>query len=117
MIQALCLLLPFAGQCGAYVEHSPAIAQLVAAPKRYRGELVVVTGRVKNLDQWRSRTGRNEEVFSLCDGSCVRVYMEQRSPLHDGQLVTVSGDFYDAYHAGRNVYRNEIEATRVLPRE
>lgn len=117
MIQALCLLLPFAGQCGAYVEHAPAIAQVVAAPKRYRGEVIVVTGRVRDLDQWRSRNGRDEEVFSVCADACVRVYMERRSPVHNGQLVTVSGPFYDLYRAGRSVYRNEIEATRVLPRE
>lgn len=118
MIQALvCLLFPFAGHCSAYVSAAPAIRQVVAAPKRYNGEFVVMTGRVRKLDQWRSKNGNDEEVFYICENGCVRVYMRQHSPVRNGQRITVSGPFYAAYHVGRSTFRNEIEATRVLARE
>lgn len=118
MIQTvLCLMLPFAGNCSDYVREVPKIADVERNRGHYTGRVLSVTGRVRNLDQWVSRSGDDEQVFEVCDGGCIRVYMYAHSPIHNGELVTVRGPYYQTYHAGRNTYHNEIEATEVLPRE
>lgn len=112
-----CLLLPLFGGCSAYVRDVPAISAIEQHRAQYTGKAVSVTGRVANLDRWRSRNGTAEEVFSLCDGGCVRVYMAAHSDIRNGQLVTVRGSYYQAYRVRRDTYFNEVEATEVLPRE
>ncbi|HEY9181052.1 MAG TPA: hypothetical protein VIO32_10060 [Candidatus Baltobacteraceae bacterium] len=113
----LCLLIPLAGDCSDYVRDVPAITSIVRNQARYNGRQVSVTGRVSKLDQWTSRGGYVQETFSLCDGGCVRVYMETHSAIHDGQLVTVRGQYYQAYAAGAKTFYNEIEGSEVLLRE
>jgi hypothetical protein len=118
MIQALtCLLLPFAGGCSAYARDVPAIPALLAHRAYYTGRVITITGRVQDLDQWRSRRGEAEQDFSVCSDGCVRVFMYANSPIRTGQLVTVSGPYYQAYHTKHRAYYNEIEGTQVLPRE
>ena len=113
----LCLLIPIAGGCSDYVRDVPAITSIVQNQARYNGRRVSVTGRVSKLDRWTSHGGYAEETFSLCDGSCVRVYMETHSSIHNGQLVTVRGQYYQAYAAGAKTFHNEIEGSEVLLRE
>jgi hypothetical protein len=118
MIQALtCFLFPFAAQCPAFVRDAPRIAQVVQRKAFYSGKAVTVSGRVSRLDQWTSPVYGDEQFFWLCDGGCIRVYMRTRSPIHNGDLVTVSGEYYAAFHQYRHTYYNELEADEVLPRE
>lgn len=118
MIPALaCVILPLLGGCSDFVRDTPGIAQVVQQRSKYRGKSISVTGRVQKLDQWTSKLGRPEEIFSVCQDSCIRVYILAHSPIHNGQLVTVRGTYYDVYRAGRETFHNEIEGTEVLPRE
>ena len=118
MIPALtCLLLPFLGDCSSYVRNVPPIVEVVRREAYYNGKILSVTGRVRRLDQWTSGTEGPSEIFSICEGGCIRVYMRARSPIHNGELVTVSGQYYQAYHFGRRTYYNEIEGIELLPRE
>ncbi|HKU66843.1 MAG TPA: hypothetical protein VJP85_03610 [Candidatus Baltobacteraceae bacterium] len=118
MIPALaCLLLPFAGDCTALVRDVPQIAQLVRHREEYTGKEVSVTGRVRGLDQWISSDGLAQQIFFLCEGSCVRVYMPAHSAIREGELVTVQGTYFRAFRTSRAVYYNEVEGTEVLPRD
>lgn len=119
MISALtCLLLPFLGNCSNFVRDVPTLTALVHHRASYTGRNVEVTGRVRRLDQWTSRVEGSEELFLVCDGTdCVRVFMHAHSPIADGRLVTVSGQYFEALHVGRHTYYNEIEGSEVLPRE
>lgn len=118
MIHALtCLLFPFAADCPAFAREAPRIAQLVRQKPFYSGKAIVVTGRVGHLDQWTSAVYGDEQLFWLCDQGCIRVYMRARSPIHNGDLVTVSGRYYAAFHQYRHTYYNEIEADELRPRE
>jgi hypothetical protein len=117
MIPALtCLLLPFVGQCSAYVRDVPPISVVLAHRTYYTGRVIRITGRVQQLDQWRSHSGQGEEAFAVCAHGCIRVFTYAYSPIHNGQLVTVAGLYYQAYHADYRTYYNEIEATQVVPR-
>lgn len=118
MIPAItCLLLPFLGNCPNFVRNVPQIAAVVQRKAYYNGKIISVTGRVSRLDQWTSGTEGSSEVFSICAGECIRVYMRAHSRIHNGELVTVSGQYYQAYHAGRRTYYNEIEGVELLLRE
>lgn len=113
----LCFLIPVAGGCGDFVRDVPPVSQLVQNQSAYNGHVLSVTGRVSKLQQWKSRTGHIQEIFFVCDGGCVHVYMPAHSPIHEGQLVTVRGQYYKTYHVGRSTFYNEIEGTEVLPRQ
>jgi hypothetical protein len=85
----------------------------------YTGKTVSVTGRVKSLNQWRSRFGKFfYQTFFICqDGDCIHVFLESPSPLRPNALVSVRGPYYRAYRSAKTVSHNEIEATEVLARE
>lgn len=118
MIPALaCVVLPILSGCSDFVRDAPPVSAVAQHRSAYTHKSVSLTGRVRKLDQWDSKLGRAEELFSLCDGGCVRVYMLEHSSIHDGQLVTVRGTYYDVYHFGRETFYNEVEGTEVLPRE
>lgn len=113
----LCFLVPIASGCDSFVRDVPSISAIVRDEARYSGRTVSVTGRVSKLDQWRSRSGYDQEAFFVCEDGCVHVYMEERSPVHDGQLVTVTGEYFQSYRVGQHAFYNEIEGTEVSPRE
>lgn len=118
MIQALtCLLFPFAADCPAFVRDAPRIADLVQRKAFYSGKAITVTGRVSRLDRWTSPIDGDQEFFWLCDHGCIRVYMRTRSPIHNGNLVTVSGQYFSAFRQYRHTYYNELEGGELLPRE
>ena len=118
MIPALaCVILPILSGCSDFVRDAPSVSEVVQHRSTYAGKSVSVTGRVRKLDQWDSKLGRPEEIFSVCDGGCIHVYMLEHSPIHDGQLVTIRGTYRDVYRVGRETFYNEIEGTEVLPRE
>lgn len=118
MIAALtCLLLPFLADCSSYVRNVPQISDVVQRKAYYNGKIIRITGRVSRLDQWKAPMEGDSELFSICDGACIRVYMRAHSPIRNGELVTVSGEYYRAYRFGRRTYYNEVEGTGVLARE
>ena len=118
MIPALaCFLLPLTGPCTQYVREIPRIADVAAHRAQYEGTSMSVTGRVRGLEQRRSKKGLLYEVFSLCDSACIHVYIPAQPPIHNRQLVTVRGTYYETFRLQRWTYFNEVEATEVLPRE
>ncbi len=118
MIPALtCLLLPYMTGCSAYVRDVPAISAVLQNRAHYTDKVISVTGHVRDFDEWRSHRGRDQEFFAVCSGGCIHVFMYAHSPIRNGELVTVSGHYYQAFRTAHNVYRDEIEATQVLPRE
>jgi hypothetical protein len=118
MIPALtCLLLPFTAPCTQYVRDVPRIADIVQHRSAYTGQTMSVTGRVRRLAQRHTKSGFAYELFFLCDSGCIHVYVKGRSPIHDEQLVTVRGTYYETLRQARRTYFNEVEATEVLPRE
>jgi hypothetical protein len=110
-------LLFFAAHCPAFVRDAPRIVDLLGRKAYYSGKTVIVTGRVSRLDQWASPAYGDEEFFWLCDQGCIRVYMRARSAIHNGDLVSVSGEYYAAFRQYRHTYYNELEGGELLPRE
>ncbi len=114
--QAFCVLLPLLSGCSPYRQDVPTIAALVRNAPRYTDHVVAVTGTARSLRQWRYKDGYRSELFALCDaGSCVTIYKRANSPIHDGELLTVRGTFYDHLHIGGRIYRNEVDAGAILP--
>lgn len=114
----LCLAVPLLSGCSEYVEYAPSIAVLEARRSYFSHRSVRVTGQARKLSQWRSPlSGRNYEIFVLCQGECVRVYMEAHSPIYDGERVTVRGVYYREHREGRETYYNEIVAAEIVPRQ
>ena len=115
----LCMLLPVLKGCSSFVDYVPTIAQLEADQRYFNGKSVHVTGRVKGIDQWQSRTGRDRyQVFDICEGrNCVHVFTQSQSPVHNGERVSALGPYFRAYRTAKIVYHNEIEATEILPGE
>jgi hypothetical protein len=111
------MLLPFRPGCDAYIINVPRIAAVEQHPAQYNAKVLSVTGRVQRLDQWISRAGYPQQTFYVCDDGCIHVYMEGRSPIRNGELVSVRGQYYQVYRAGSKKYYNEIEASEVLGRE
>lgn len=118
MISALtCLLFPFVGDCPAFVRDKPKIAQVQQHKAAFTGKTISVTGRVRDLDQWKSASEGDEELFFVCDDGCIHVYLRVHSPIQNGQRVTVVGQYFRALRIGRRTFENELEAVQVLPRE
>lgn len=119
MIPAIaCVVLPVLSGCSAYVEYVPTVSALEAREAYFSGRPVEVTGEVRRLVQRRSRTSAQEyEVFVLCRGTCVRVFMRAHSSIRNSETVTVRGVYYERIAVGRDVYHNEIEAAEILPRD
>lgn len=114
----LCLAVPLLSGCSEYVESAPSIAVLEARRTYFSHKSVRVTGDVRKLSQWRSPlSGRSYEIFVLCQGGCVRVYMEAHSPIYAGERVTVRGIYYSEHREGRETYYNEIVAAEIVPRQ
>ena len=117
--QVFCMLLPALHGCTAYVDYQASASQIVRNQPFYSGKTVSVTGRIKKLTQWRSRTGKYfYQAFFICqDADCVHVFLESPSPLRTNALVSVRGPYYRIFRSAKTVSHNEIEATEVLAQE
>lgn len=111
-----CLLIPLLGGCNAYVDNVPEVGALLAQRARYNGRTVTVLGRVEHLSQRRARSSDYAyETFYVCvKAQCVRVFRPEHSTIQNDDRVRVRGEFFEAFHSGRWVYRNEIEATEIV---
>lgn len=118
MMPLWCLLIPLLGGCGDYVENAPAVPALLQQAQRFDGQQVAVVGRVTHLRRRVAYFSRHAyELFSLCEGTaCVRIYLsDANSTVREGDLARVRGPYYIAFHSGKSVYRNEIEAAEITP--
>ncbi len=114
--QVFCVLLPLLSGCSPYRQDVPTISALVQNAPRFTGHVVAVTGTARSLRQWHYKDGYRSEIFTLCDASsCVTVYKKANSPIHDGELLTVRGTFYDNLHIEGRIYDNEVDAGAILP--
>lgn len=112
-----CLVFPLLSGCSSYVDSSPPVAAIVSHPGDYSRKPIVITGTVRSLDEWRTRSGFGVERFMLCQDACVRIFADMQSPISNGQQVSVRGTFWRTYRTGTTAYRNEIIANEVFPRQ
>ena len=83
---------------------------LAASPATYDGRHIEVIGTVSALEVKTSHRGNAYDVFSVCDGSCVRVFSWWHPAIAEGQRLTVHGMFRTVTRVGRYTFHNEIEA-------
>jgi len=69
------------------------------------------------LQQMRGASfGTEAEMFYLCDGRCVRVFMREHTPMFKGERVSVRGLFTQHQRVGKMRLQNLIEAAEIFPR-
>ncbi|HEV3153513.1 MAG TPA: hypothetical protein VGZ02_06905 [Candidatus Baltobacteraceae bacterium] len=114
-----CALIPTLPGCSAYVDYVAPIPRIIHNEQFYSGKAVRVAGRVKALNQWRSRDGKFlYQAFFVCQSrDCIHVFLESPKPIRNDAAVAVRGSYYGEYRNGKTVTHNEIEATEVLPTE
>ena len=103
--------LPGTASAGGMLE----IADLLSHPDQYDKQLVVVVGKVTNLQIATNRQGHLAYGFLLndADGS-VKVVGLGKAEVHDGEQVIVEGVFSRLRQAGRAMIYNEIKANSIL---
>lgn len=93
-----------------------AIADLVSHPDQYDKQMVVVVGRVANLQIAANRQGQTVYGFLLKDsGGSVKVVGPGKAGVHEGDQVIVEGVFSHLRQVGRAITYNEIKASVVRP--
>jgi hypothetical protein len=102
--------LPETGSAGGMLE----IADLLSHPDQYDKQVVVVVGKVTNLQIATNRQGHLAYGFLLndADGS-VKVVGLGKAEVHDGEQVIVEGVFSRLRQAGRAMIHNEIKANSI----
>ena len=109
----LCVLLaaPLSA-AGAMLE----VADLLSNPDQYDKQMVVVVGRVTNIQPAANRQGQLAYGFLLKDSNgSVKVVGLGRAEVHEGEQVIVEGIFSRLRQVGRAVVHNEIKATLIRP--
>jgi len=97
---------------------SATVIDIVMNPEKFDGRRLSVTGVVDGLRLRRSRAGNPYATFSLCEGDKkLKVYTRGHPPIHNGQLVVVTGVFRQEKRVGRYVFKNEIDAESIEPLE
>ena len=92
------------------------IADLLARAEEYDKQMVVVVGRVANLQTATTRQGQSGYGFLLEDPSgTVKVVGLGKLEVHDGEQVIVEGVFSRLRQTGRAIVYNEIKATVIRP--
>jgi hypothetical protein len=92
------------------------IADLLARAEEYDKQMVVVVGRVANVQTATTRQGQSGYGFLLEDHSgTVKVVGLGKLEVHDGEQVIVEGVFSRLRQTGRAIVYNEIKATVIRP--
>ena len=92
------------------------VADLVSHPDQYDKQMVVVVGRVTNIQTATNRQGQLAYGFLLKDSNgSVKVVGMGKSPVQEGEQVIVEGIFSRLRQVGRTVVYNEIKATLIRP--
>lgn len=92
------------------------VADLVTHPDQYDKQMVVVVGRVTNIQAAENRQGQSAYGFLLKDvNGTVKVIGFGKTDVHEGEQVIVEGVFSRLRQAGRAVVYNEIKASSIRP--
>ena len=90
------------------------ITELLSHPDQYDKQLVVVVGRVTDLQIATTRQGQQAYGFLLKDVSgSVKVVGLGKADVHDGDQVIVEGIFSRLRQTGRAIVYNEIKASVI----
>ena len=90
------------------------ITELLSHPDQYDKQLVVVVGRVTNLQIATNRQGQFAYGFLLKDVSgSVKVVGLGKADVRDGDQVIVEGVFSRLRQTGRAIVYNEIKASVI----
>jgi hypothetical protein len=92
------------------LSRADSISGVVGNPAQWDGRHVKIAGKISAVDERTAINGRAYVVFSLCDGSCVRVFMDGRPNLTSGQALTVEGTFTAAKRIGEVQLENDVQA-------
>jgi hypothetical protein len=92
------------------LSRADSISGVVGNPAKWDGRHVKISGTISAVDERTAINGRTYVVFALCDGSCVRVFMDGRPDLTDGQALTVEGAFSAAKRIGEIQFQNDVQA-------
>ncbi|WP_447977014.1 hypothetical protein [Candidatus Nitrospira bockiana] len=92
------------------------VADLVSHPDHYDKQMVIVVGRVTNLQTAENRQGQTAYGFLLKDSNAtVKVVGLGKTDVREGEQVIVEGIFNRLRQAGRAIVYNEIKATVIRP--
>jgi hypothetical protein len=90
------------------------ITELISHAEQYDRQMVVVVGRVTNLQTATTRQGQPGYGFLLnAEGGTVKVVGLGRAEIQDGEQVVVEGVFNRLRQVGRTIVYNEIKASVV----
>jgi cytochrome c-type biogenesis protein CcmE len=106
------MLMPTLSATAGMVE----VADLVTHPDQYDKQMVIVVGRVTNIQTAENRQGQSAYGFLLKDtNGTVKVIGLGKTDVHEGEQVIVEGVFTRLRQAGRAVVYNEIKANSIRP--
>ena len=92
------------------------IPELIAHAEEYDRQMVIVAGRVSDLQIATNREGQLAYGFLLKDpDGILKVIALGKSEVRDGDQVIVEGIFSRHRQVGRTLIYNEIKATMVRP--
>jgi hypothetical protein len=110
------LLVWASGSAGLVAGTMVAIADLLSHPDQYDKQMVVVTGKVANLQMAANRQGQIAYGFLLKDSAgSVKVVGLGKAGVHEGDQVIVEGVFSHLRQVGRAITYNEIKASVIRP--
>ena len=116
LIAATGLLFLALGTPGSLAGGMLEVADLISHPDQYDKQMVVVVGRVTNIQTAANRQGQLAYGFLLKDpNGSVKVVGMGKTAVHEGEQVIVEGLFSRLRQVGRGVVYNEIKATLVRP--
>lgn len=92
------------------------IAELLTHPDQYDHQVVIVTGRVTNMQLATNRQGQPAFGFLLQDqAGTLKVISLGQAEVQEGDQVIVEGVFSRLRQSGRAIVYNEIKATVIRP--
>jgi hypothetical protein len=94
------------------------LTELIAHPEQYDRQMVIVAGRVTNLQMATNRQGQLAYGFLLTgENGTVKVVALGRAEVREGDQVIVEGVFNRLRQVGRAIIYNEIKADTIKPLE
>ena len=100
------------GEQPAVDTSEPTVDKIAASPTEFDGHHVTVSGTVRGVLAKTSHGGNDYETFSLCERSCVKVFVWGHPQIGEGQRLEVKGTFQAVKRVGQYTFRNEIEADK-----
>jgi hypothetical protein len=92
------------------------MTELLSHPEQYDRQMVVVVGRVTNVQTGATMKGEPGYGFLLKDSAgTVKVVGLGRTQVQEGDQVIVEGVFTRLRQSGRKVIYNEIKASQIRP--